>query len=254
MQRLVAELAPILERHPVGARSHRPFVREFIRAVHAATGRTCSPVLYRRLLDVYAAGRTPSTATLDQEKKAFVAALAQQSRVERDFAVSRDGERLAELVQHAVDVALAKNAQAEASRRPTGEPISPTERDALQAQLTDIERRLQHSEARASRLAAELQAAVADRDAAQKHLTIIEAASAKHEQYAAQLLHEVGEQRRYAMRAINAAQGETRVWKEHCAVLEHKLVQALQQQEIFRQSANARIGEISDLLPKDPPP
>lgn len=62
--RQLAQLADALhERHPQNPRDHRPYVREFMRAVHAATGHVYSPAIYRRLLAVRAPGRCPSAAT-----------------------------------------------------------------------------------------------------------------------------------------------------------------------------------------------
>jgi hypothetical protein len=47
---------------PYDATNHRPFVREFVAAVHQITGQLFSPPIYRRLLDAYVPQRKPSTA------------------------------------------------------------------------------------------------------------------------------------------------------------------------------------------------
>ena len=61
---LLVQVAPILERHlDVGGRDHRPFVHEFIRAVHGVTGETYSASIYQRLIDAFAPGRRIASDT-----------------------------------------------------------------------------------------------------------------------------------------------------------------------------------------------
>ncbi|GAA4017895.1 hypothetical protein [Actimicrobium antarcticum] len=249
---LLQQMAPILEQHPIGNRNHRPFVRDFIHAVHAATGRTCSPVIYRRLPDTYAPGRTPSTNTLDQEKKAFLAELAQETRVDRELAAGSTGPDLAEVVQRAVQTALAQHAPAAAStRRSASNQVVLAQRDFLQARLAQSEQDLLTTWALASRLAADLQSAILSRDAMQAHVAAAEAETARHVQQAAQLVVEVGDQLRYAMRAIDEVRGETRTWKEHSTALERKLAELTKLLDVFRQAAYARDAAIAQLPRND---
>jgi hypothetical protein len=65
---LVQQLDAIETRHANNLRQHRPFVHDFVRAVYHATGKTYSAGIYRKLLNAYAPGRTPSTPTIEVEK------------------------------------------------------------------------------------------------------------------------------------------------------------------------------------------
>lgn len=237
---LVAALQDILARHPDGTGSSRLFVRDFVAAVHRATGRTYSPSVYRRWLNAYAPGRHPSNEVLASEKAQLVAALDQEARAGRELATGGAGADLAEVVQRAVRRAMARPAPTSPAGSGAVDQIALAQRDFLQARLTESEQVLQQTRGHAARLAADLQAAIASRDTMQAHLTAVEGESARHAHQATLLVHEVGEQRRYAMRAIDEVRGETRVWKERCAAVEAKLVESKQLLEVFRQAAYAR--------------
>ncbi|MFT5534551.1 MAG: hypothetical protein ACI802_002799 [Candidatus Paceibacteria bacterium] len=254
-RRLIVQLAPVLEAHPVGARDHRAFVRAFIGAVHAATDQTLSPVLYRRLMAAYAPGRGPSTTTLQQEKVAFEEALAQEARAGRTLDAGHAGPDLGEVVRRSVEQALA--ARTPAPGRPhdmAADPIALAQRDFLQTRLADIEQALLETRAQAARLAAQLQAAQAVHTEQAERIAVMDAQQVSVQQQSAQLLAEVGEQRRYAMQSIDAVRGETRAWKERCTELTAQLARSMQLQEVFRQAAYARGAAIPSLLEQDPPP
>jgi len=143
---LLQQLTPILARNPVGAGSNRPFVRDFVRAVHTATGRTYSPAIYRRLLDAYAPDRRPSTDTLAQEKNALVEALSEEAHAGRQLDADT-GEALAQVVQRAVDGALARQARNHAGAT-SHDRYTDAQRDFLQSRLADAERQLNEARAR----------------------------------------------------------------------------------------------------------
>lgn len=252
-RRLIAEVGPILERHPAGGRNHRPFVREFVRAVYAATGRTCSPVLYRRLLDVYAPGRTPSTATLEQEKNTLVAELAQQSRATVDLSNGSVGDDLSEVVQRAVQTALARQAPAVSAGAIVSDQIALAQRDFLQARLSETEQLLNQVRAHAAQLAADLQATRAVLAIHEQHSAAAQADAVRQGELVAQLTNEVGAHRRFMLQAVDAVRGETRAWKDHCTALEVQLIQSKQLVEVFRQAAYARGAAIPKVLQQEDP-
>ena len=252
-RRLIVQLAPVLAAHPVGARDHRLFVREFIRVVHTATGNTYSPVIYRRLLDVYAPGRAPSTNTLQQEKNALLAALDQEARAGRQLDAGSVGAELGDVVQRSVEAALRRqtSSSARANDSGQGDQMALAQRDYLQTRLVDTEQALQASRAQAARLAAELQTSQAVQVLQVERIAAMEAQCAAAIRQTTQLLFEVGEQRRYAMKSIDDVRGETRAWKERCAELTAQLARSKQLLEVFRQAAYARGAAIPAMLELD---
>ena len=169
---LVRALQPLLIDYPAGGRDHRPFVREFIRAAHTATGRTFSAPIYRKLLAAYAPGRSPSTDTLAAEKRAFDASLADEAVAGRALD-AETGVVLGAVVERAVGMALARQGRApHADAAGEHHPYRQAQLDFLQARLGETEQMLADVRTQAARLAAELQAAqavraVLDRDADQ---------------------------------------------------------------------------------------
>jgi hypothetical protein len=251
-RRLIVQLAPVLAAHPVGARDHRAFVRAFIAAVYAATEQTFSPVLYRRLIAVYAPGRGPSTSTLQQEKVAFEEALAQEARAGRALDAGTVGPDLGAVVRRSVEQALeAKTSQPLRSNVVGLDQVALAQRDFLQARLAETERALLETRAQAARLAAELQASRAVQTVQAERIAVLDAQQATLAQQSAQLLFEVGEQRRYALKTIDEVRGETRAWKERCAELTAQLERSKQLLEVFRQAAYARGAAIPPLLQQD---
>ena len=237
-------LPPILARHPPGATSHRPFVREFLRAVHTATGQTYGAPICRRLLEVYAPGRAPSTDTLASEKAALDAALAQEARAGRAL---DDGhaEELAAVVARAVEHALARQ-PAQGMLQGLSHGMSPAaggdlfllaQRDFLQARLVEAEQSLLQTRAHAARQAADLQAAHAVRAVLEDHVATMSAAAEAQSARMAQLTTEITGLRLFAMRAIDASRGETRVQQERAQHLETLLQAEKMHAEVFRRLA-----------------
>ncbi len=247
---LLQQLAPILARHPIGAGSHRPFVRDFVRAVHTATGRTYSPAIYRRLLDAYAPDRRPSTDTLAQEKNALVDALGDEAHAGRQLDADTS-EALAHVVQRAVDSALARQARHSAGAA-SHDRYADAQRDFLQARLADAERQLNDVRTQAARLAGEAQAAHAVREALQAQVDAAHAVAAAQSQRIERLASELAGMRTFALNAVDAVRGETRAWQDRCASLDAQLKQERKHLEAFRQIAYRRGAPIPpDLLPED---
>lgn len=235
---LVERMPAILENYPAGSRDHRSFVRDFLRAVFDATGSTYSPVIYRRLLDVYAPGRQPSTDTLAQEKKALDAALAEEAQAGRQIEEGV-GEQLAAVVQRAVEDALTRAQITRADSFPVDQ-IALAQRDYLQSCLTEAEQTLNQVRAQTAQLAADLQATCAVRDALAAQLEATRAAAAQQNQQVTTLTTELEGMRRFALQAVDGVRGETRAWQERCAQLEAQLKQSKQHLEYFRQIAYQR--------------
>jgi hypothetical protein len=247
---LVARLQSINDMHPLNARDHRAFVRAFIRAVHEATHKTFSPTIYRRLLAAYAPERRPSTSTLAIEKELFADELALERAGAAEVATS-DAPQLAALIRAAVFDAIG-------DRPPQVYQAAGTTMGLDSAfwreRAIDTERSLADAQAHAARLAGEL---LASRAAA----GILEAdlATARHALMAqgaqlARLTDEVEESRRFAMRAIDDARGETRTWRERCAAVEAKAIANAREDntllETFRQLAYQRGATIPPALQK----
>jgi hypothetical protein len=232
---LLRALPPLLAAHPVGARDHRAFVRDFLRLVHTATARTFSPTTYRTLIDLYTPGRHPSTDTLAQEKRLLNEALAQEADAGRELAAST-GHSLGLVVQRAVDTALARHRPAR-SEEAGPDRYAQAQLDFLQIRLGDTERMLGEVRTRAARLAADLQASQAVRESLQGQLETSHALALQHTQRLAALTNELAEMRKFAMSAIDASRGETRAQKERAVHLEGLLKTEKEHTEVFRRLA-----------------
>lgn len=225
----------IMARHPADALNWRAFVDDFIRAVHAATGQTYSPLVYRRFMDEYAPGRTPATETLESAKKDLVRELASQARAAEQLAAKQSasaGPDLAQLVEKAVARVLASaprnSAEAEQLR---------AQFNYLQDQLASAEKSNLEVRGRAARLAGELLAANESRAALQEQLGIANMALAAQIERVGQLAEECQGARLFAMNAIDAVRGETRAVQERVVDLEARLKRAQDGAEVYRQMA-----------------
>jgi hypothetical protein len=230
-------LSPIVARHPAQTRNHRPFVREFVRAVYEATGRTFSPTTYRRLLDAYAPAYRPSTNTLDEEKNALLAALDQEARAARDLQAhdGRDSHDLGAVVQRAVAGALslhpARTADAPSDR------YAQAQLDYVSARLAETELALQQSQSLAASLAGELHAAHAARNVMQNEVDACRRTADAHSKRIEELTTELAGARKFALLAVDGVRGETRAWRERCERLEDMMKQKDSRLEYFRQAA-----------------
>lgn len=247
---LVQQLGELNLRHPLDRRDHRPFVRDFLRAVHRATGRTFSPLIYRRLLAAYAPERRPSTATLALEKETLVAELGLADLAARELAAAPH-EGLGELVRHAVADALGRHAPAR-GRTGAEDSYAVAQCTFLQARLADAEAALQEARAHAARLAAELQATRAAGLAQLGELEAARSTIAAQADALGRLAPALEDSRQFAMRAIDAARGETRTvdsaWKKSYEQLELKFREDRLLLETFRQLAYQKGAAIPPAL------
>lgn len=247
---LVARLHAVNDMYPLNQRDHRPFVRAFIRAVHEATNKTFSPAIYRRLLAAYAPDRRPSTATLAIEKELFADELSLERAGAAEVA-SSDAPQLAALIRAAVIEAVgdgpALRAYASAGG---GADVEAFWRD----RAAESETALAEARAHAARLAGELLVARAAAESAAAELADARRALEQQGAQLAKLAEEVEQSRRFAMRAIDDARGETRVWREQYAAIEAKAAAKAREDhlllETFRQLAYQRGAPIPQALQK----
>lgn len=249
---LISRLSAIEANCPLDPRDHRPFVRAFLRAVHEATGKTFSPAIYRRLLSAYAPERRPSTSTLAIEKER----LADELALERDGATEAatlDAPRLGEAIRAAIVEAMGERAT---PTRHAGAGANATGPDTAfwRERAVESEQALADARAQAARLAGELLAAQASVTLMANEL---EAARHTLNQQAAsigKLAAEAEESRRFTMRAIDDARGETRSWRERCQVIEAQASAKAREDNIlletFRQLAYQRGAAIPPMLQK----
>ncbi|MCS0591839.1 hypothetical protein ACFQ09_12650 [Massilia norwichensis] len=258
--KLLTALRPIAERHPVDTQSNRPFVRDFIRAVHQATGRTFSPAIYRRLLNAYAPERRPSTTTLSIEKEFVEQELASASTpAAPPFPPSGGPEPLFEqrstgagnmaiLVRKAVEDALSRHTGLAADRWSSEQQMAQAHIADLSARLAASERALSDSRAQAARLAADLHFAQETAARCQAQLAAVErSAQAQAEAHTLalnRLAVELDEIRKFAMRSIDDVRGETRAERDRRIHAEGLLKTNEKMTELFRQMAYQRGGAI----------
>jgi hypothetical protein len=255
---LVRALGPIVERHPPTSRSNRPFLRDFIRAVHGATGRTFSPAIYRRLLSAYAPERRPSTTTLALEKEFVEQELAAGARghsladpaaaAPHVLASSVSTTELTNAVRETVEELLDKKLMGGSVRWDSEQQMAQAHIADLTSRLTVAERALNEARAQAARLAADLQLAqeaaaryqqqLASNEQAAAHQAATQSAALK------ELATQIDEIRKFAMRSIDDIRGETRAERERRIHAEDLLKQNQKMTEVFRQMAYQRGGSI----------
>lgn len=259
--RLLTALRPVTERHPADTQSNRPFIRDFIRAVHQATGRTFSPAIYRRLLNVYAPDRRPSTTTLSIEKEFVEQELANATLtpVASSFPPSSDAAPVPEqppadagnmvaLVRRAVEEALNRHASTASDRWAGEQQMAQAHIADLSARLAAAERALAESRAQAAHLAAELHFAQESAARCQAQLDaaarVAQAQGEAHALALNKLAAELDEIRKFAMRSIDDVRGETRAERDRRIHAEELLKTNQKMTELFRQMAYQRGGAI----------
>jgi len=255
-------VAPLRDQYPPGGPSNRPFVHEFIKAVHAATGRTFSPAIYRRLLDAYAPDRKPSTSTLALEKESVERELAAQV-ASPSFAAAAPALNtappagdIADLVKRAVEDALARQLGSLGNAARSDQQMAQAHIADLSSRLSASDRSLAEVRGQAARLAAELKMAT-EREADMR-ARLQEAEAAAKAQLEAQhaalqgVTAELAEIRKFAMRSIDDVRGETRTERERRVQLEELLKRNERLMETFRQIAYQRGGQIPAELRMEP--
>ncbi len=230
------ELTPLLDAYPAGATSHRPFVREFIRIVYQATGRTFNPQIYRKLLLVHAPGHRPSTDTLAQEKKAFDEARSIEGNARRQID-GQSGQELAYVVERAVAAAFVRQVGEKNVNFANADRYLQAQVDFLQARLIETEKMLNDVRTQAARLVGELQAEHGVRETLHTQMEAANALGLAQTQRIEQLTIELTGMRKFAMHAIDGCRGETRAQLERALHLESMLKTEKEHVEVFRRLA-----------------
>lgn len=247
---LAASVALLEADYPLDQRNHRPFVRAFLLAVQAATGKWYSPAIYHRLLAAFAPQRRPSTATLATEKQALQAtastppAAAGEPVAPGPVAQTVGTAQLQVLVAEAVDASLARVARFGGST---------AQLEFYEARLRDAEQALLAVRAEAARLASELAVARQSVTLYQQECLEARAALVKQTEAVSKLTAEVTDIRKFALQSIDEARGESRVWKERCVALEAHRQQDARLLETFRQHAYRAGAAIPDILKQEKP-
>lgn len=260
--KLVMLVAPLRDQYPPGGPSNRPFVHEFIKAVHAATGRTFSPAIYRRLLDAYAPDRKPSTSTLALEKESVERELAAQvappsfGAAAPGLNVAPPAGDIADLVKRAVEDTLARELGSIGNAVRGDQKMAQAHIADLSSRLAASDRSLAEVRGQAARLAAELKLAT-EREADMRVRLQEAEAAAKAQREAQQatmqaVAAELAEIRKFAMRSIDDVRGETRTERERRVQLEELLKRNERLMETFRQVAYQRGGQIPAELRMEP--
>ncbi|WP_426197692.1 hypothetical protein [Massilia sp. DWR3-1-1] len=257
-RQLIGQLQALEARHPFDPRDHRPFVRDFLRAVHGVTGAVYGPATYRKLLAAYAPQRRPSTTTLAHEKDLLVGELKREQAGSAEL-IKASAPELAKLVRLAVIGAIG---QAPAPRQSTAIGAPTGAKDGTAATIwkeraVEFERLVREAHLLAGRQAAELesgqQTIVALREDLAQTKQVLGAQTVQLERLAGA----IEDARLLYLRAVDDARGETRSWRERCACVEAAArAKAKDDQlllETFRQLAYQRGAAIPPALRKETP-
>ena len=231
---------------PYHATNHRPFVREFVAAVHLVTGKLFSPTIYRRLLDAYAPQRKPSTVTLADERRRLAELLTVASRIDHDEPADAHSNLL-----HLIRAAVTDALEVTGPGVRTGSGERSAELAFLRSRLDEADAMARQLRAQAAEIACQLaasqQSAAQYRDEAQRLHRALDEQTA-----AIGVLSTASEDaRKFALLAIDEARGETRVWKERCQALEGQRQVDARLLETFRQAAYRAGSDIPDTLRQD---
>jgi len=249
------QLGDMRTRHANNPRQHRPFVHDFLRAVHHATGRIYSAGTYRKLLQAYAPERTPSTTTLETEKNLLehelksravavgIAAATPLPAAEAAPSVPapaparETGLELQQIISllHHLSARLDQQDRAFAGQdRSAG---LQAHNDYLRERLAVTEEDLNETRAQAARMALEVQAAATQAEERARELAALYQNVKDQAAALGAMAEELHGSRQFAMQAIDGVRGETRGAKERCAQLEQQLKDKEQQVDMYRQMA-----------------
>jgi hypothetical protein len=260
-RKLLLLITPLKEQFPPGGHSNRPFLHEFIKAVHTATGRTFSPTIYRRLLNTYAPDRRPSTNTLTLEKEAVEREMAGGAKsmpavppLEHSWPAPAGD--ISDVVRQAVEDALSRQLANMGKALQGEQQMAQVHIADLSNRLAASDRALAETRGLAAKLAAELQIATERAADAQERLEQAEQSAHMQREREAVAMQavaaELSEIRKFAMRSIDDVRGETRAERERRIQLEELLKTNERMMEVFRQVAYQRGGAIPPELRMEP--
>lgn len=256
-RRLVQQTEILIAKHAGNPGQHRDFVHDFLRAVHHATGQTFGSAMYRKLLQAYAPGRSPSTATIESEKIQLLRELSERGMQVADATVGQVDVQTESnatpappsLQQPAPGTDLALQEVVSLLHYISGKVEALTESrnqddgsHGLKMHNQFLLDRLSHAEAelasvralaaRSTSIAQENAALAAERGAA---LEAAQAATAAQTVALEKLTKEFEGQRAFALRAMDDVRGETRAFKDRVVYLEGRLKEMDRELDTYRQ-------------------
>lgn len=249
---LVRQLDAINARHAHNPRQHRPFLHDFVRAVHHATGRIYSAATYRKLLAAYAPGRTPSTPTIETEKNLLEHELRHAAPHGADAdpqaahpapagqpvagACAADPAlvQIIGLLHHlAARLGQLERAPAEHDRSPGLQAHN----DYLRERLAAVEAELASTRSQAARMTATAREEAALAAERGRQLAAMHANAEAQAAALAGMAASINGDRQFFAMQVDGVRGETRAVRERCAQLEQQLKDKEQQVETYRQMA-----------------
>lgn len=255
-------LAEGLDGEIVPRQPHRPFVHDFVRAVHHATGRIHSAGVYRKLLAAYAPGRSPSTQTIETEKNLLEHDLRRGAAAREVF--EREAGDGAAPTAAATPVAPARTGGAPAAaadpaqvqvvgllqhlaarfdqleRAPAAADRSPglqAHNDYLRERLAAVEAELATSRALAARMTATAQEEASLAAERGRQLAAMRATAEAQAAALAGMAASIDGDRRFFAMQVDGVRGETRAVRERCAQLEQQVKDKEREVETYRQMA-----------------
>lgn len=250
-RQVVAGVTQIEQLHPLDGRNHKPFLRAFVGLLYRVTGRTFSPAVYRRMLNAFAPGRTPSTTTIALEKDRFVEELERQLA---QSSVSTAGAERPPLASNGELEALQASI-AQLLRRDARAPDSYLQQQCafLQQRLNATEKDLAEAQVTVARMRAEQTAAQRQSDRDREEIDILRAGAAALTQELSRLTAAIEDSRKFAMLAIDEARGETRAWKDRCQHAENQVKEQMATTEVFRRLAYRQGADIPPAIDNPSP-
>jgi hypothetical protein len=232
---------------PLSERSHRPYVRAFIAAVHEVLGKIPGPSILRRLLQAYAPGRSPSTATLALEKELHEreqrSVAATTANVLPDTPPSPTASMQGELPQ-----GLSAALERLLARASGADQLAASQLEFLQKRLNVAERELAEARRDLQQKELELAQERARAEALTAEVERSSAGTAVTATHLAALEQRFDDMRKFALTAIDEARGETRAWKERSQYAEQQVKEQLSLTETFRRLAYSRGADIPAVL------
>jgi len=250
-KQILLVMQDLLTRYP-HSRQNRPILEGLIRAAHCATGRFFGVQTYQRLLNTYAPGRRPSTATIlaakrDVERRLFEESAWHEKKQDDDTA--------------GVDYAnhkVARHTRAEHwADRELGDGLSLADATTvrlLQLELEDQRRRRQQAEAHNASVQERLHIAAAELAHVQGRLQAQAQELREMRERLTQLTElamraqeiEVG-QRNFTLQAIESARTENRLWRERYEGIEALRKEERNLMETYRRQTQAQALELARL-------
>lgn len=247
-RQIVAGVNVIEQRHPLNSTNHKPFLRAFLKLVYEVTGRTLSPLVYRRLLNAFAPGRTPSTTTIAFEKDRLVDELEREQRNLRAGEAGSDRPyRQADFDMEALQASIMQLLR---QGKNSTDAYLQQQCTFLQQRLSATERELVEAKSLASELTAAQAAARQQAKRDQEEIESLRTSNLQLTKEISNLATIVEESRRFALMAIEESRAETRTWKARWQHAESQVKEQEATTEVFRRLAYRQGADIPKVFNK----